>query len=206
MAKSTYGVLVTLVNPLIVPFATIALIIAVLLFLLTPVFGRIRSMNVRHVLVWALLAPLLLTVSGPLIVQVEQARTGLGAAIFTDVSAIAPGAIFGVSATDMAAHTPLYGGNPCGTGALARPGAGTNPASLHMDDLAAAMLWANAQDIHCPKFSGPGQDIPDTFYVDPPDGPGFATTNKVGDMNDSSERATAIANMGFPPGRPDCMH
>ncbi|HEX9370253.1 MAG TPA: hypothetical protein VF897_04575, partial [Roseiflexaceae bacterium] len=123
------------------------------------------------------------------------ARTQLGAAIFTDVSAIAPGAIFGVAATDMAAPTPLYGGNPCGTGALARPGAGVNPASLHMDDLAAAMLWANAQDIHCPKFSGPGQDIPDAFYVDPPDGPGFATTNKVGDMNDSSERATAIANI-----------
>lgn len=192
---SAYQVLVTLVNPLIVPFATIALIIAVLLFLLTPMFGRIRSMNVRHVLVWALMAPLLLTVSGPLVVQVEQARIGLGAAIFTDVSAIAPGAIFGVAATDMAAPTPLYGGNPCGTGALARPGAGTNPASLHMDDLAAAMLWANAQDIHCPKFSGPGQDIPDAFYVDPPDGPGFATTNKVGDMNDSSERATAIANI-----------
>jgi hypothetical protein len=192
---SAYGVLITLVNPLIVPFATIALIIAVLLFLLTPLFGRIRSMNVRHVLVWALIAPLLLTVSGPLIVQVEQARTGLGAAIFTDVSAIAPGAIFGVASTDMAAPTPLYGGNPCGAGALARPGAGVNPASLHMDDLAAAMLWANAQDIHCPKFSGPGQDIPDAFYVDPPDGPGFATTNKVGDMNDSSERATAIQNV-----------
>jgi len=95
----------------------------------------------------------------------------------------------------MAAPMPLYGGNPCGTGALARPGAGVNPASLHMDDLAAAMLWANAQDIHCPKFSGPGQDIPDAFYVDPPDGPGFATTNKVGDMNGSSERATAITNI-----------
>jgi hypothetical protein len=192
---SAYGVLVTLINPLLVPFATIALIVAVLLFLLTPMFGPIRFMNVRHVLVWALIAPLLLTVSGPLIVQVEQARTQLGAAIFTDVSAIAPGAIFGVAATDMAAPTPLYGGNPCGTGALARPGTGVNSASLHMDDLAAAMLWANAQDIHCPKFSGAGQDIPDAFYLDTPDGPGFATTNKVGDMNDSSARATAIQNI-----------
>ena len=192
---SAYQALVTLVSPLIVPFATIALIVAVLLFLLTPLFGRIRSMNVRHVLVWALIAPLLLTVSGPLIVQTEQVRTGLGAAIFTNVSAIAPGAIFGIASSDMAAPASLYGGNPCGTGALARPGAGANPASLHMDDLAAAMLWANAQDIHCPKFSGPGQDIPDAFYVDAPDGPGFATVNKVGDMNDSSGRATAIQNI-----------
>jgi len=192
---SAYQVLITLVRPLLIPFAMIALIIAVLLFLLTPLFGRIRFMNVRHVLVWALMAPLLLTVSGPLIVQVEQARTQLGAAIFTDVSAIAPGAIFGVAATDMKAPSALYSGNPCGTGALARPGAGVDPAALHMDDLAAAMLWANAQDIHCPKFGGAGQDIPDAFYVDPPDGPGFATTNKVGDMNDSSERATAITNI-----------
>ena len=193
--SSAYGALVSLIDPLIVPFATIALIVAVLLFLLTPLFGRIRAMNVRHVLVWALLAPLLLTVSGPLIVQVEQFRTQLGAAIFSDVSGIAPGAIFGVASNDMQSPAPLYGGNPCGTGALARPGTGGNPAGLHMDDLAAAMLWADAQDIHCPTFAGPGQDIPDAFYLAAPDGPGFATTVKVGDMNDSSERATAVANI-----------
>jgi hypothetical protein len=192
---SAYQALVTVVNPLIVPFATIALIIAVILLLLVPMFGRIRALSVRHVLVWALMAPLLLSISGPLIVQVEQARTQLGAAIFTDISAIAPGAIFGVSATDMPAPTPLYGGNPCGAGALGRPGMGSAPNAMHMDDLAAAMMWANAQDIHCPKFSGEGQDIPDAFYVEPSDGPGFATTRKVGEMNDSSERAAAIQNI-----------
>jgi hypothetical protein len=192
---SAYQVLTTLIDPLIVPFAVLALIGGFFLFALMPLFGRTRLMNVRHVLSWAILAPLLLTVSGQLIASAEQLRTELGNAIFTQVSQIAPGAIFGVSASDMASPRALYdGSNVCGNGALARPGGGISGV-MHMDDLAAAMLWANAQDIHCPQAEGPGQDLPDAFYLDSPDGPGYASRTTVGDMTTTSERQEAIKNM-----------
>jgi hypothetical protein len=66
---------------------------------------------------------------------------------------------------------------------------------MHIDDLAAAMLWANAQDIHCPQAAGEGQDIPDAFYLDPPDGPKYASRDTVGDMQWASDRQTAVKNM-----------
>ena len=193
---SAYQALTTLIDPLIVPFAIVALIVGYILFALTPLFGHTRLMNVRHVLTWTLMAPLLLTISGMMIAQVEQIRVELGSAIFTQVSAIAPGAIFGVSASgEMAEPKPLYdGGNPCGSGSLARPG-GSIAGVMRMDDLAAALLWANAQDIHCPKAAGEGQDLPDAFYLDPPDGPKYASSDKVGDMNIASDRQAAINNI-----------
>ena len=193
---SAYQVLTTLIDPLIVPFAVLALIGGYILFALMPLFGRTRLMNVRHVLTWTLMAPLLLTISGTMIAQVEQIRVELGSAIFTQVSAIAPGAIFGVSASgEMADPKPLYdGSNPCGSGGMSRPG-GSVAGAMRMDDLAAALLWANAQDIHCPKAAGEGQDIPDAFYLDPPDGPKYASSDKVGDMNFAADRQAAINNI-----------
>ena len=37
--------------------------------LLLPLFGRVSLVNVRHALVWTVLAPLVITLSGPAIVQ-----------------------------------------------------------------------------------------------------------------------------------------
>jgi hypothetical protein len=188
---SAYQVLTQLVDPLIVPFATVAIIVGCLALLLLPVFGRVEVVKIRHALAWVVIAPVLLTLSGPLIVQTEQVRAEVGTALFTGVSAIAPGAIFGATGADMAPVVPLYPSNPCG-GTLARQGVSAGP---RMDDLAAALLWADAEDIHCPDRGGPSADVPDRFYVAVPDGPGYAMGQAVGEMYNAVERAAAVDAM-----------
>ncbi|NNJ13757.1 hypothetical protein EKD04_025880, partial [Chloroflexales bacterium ZM16-3] len=188
---SAYDVLTQLISPLIVPFASVAVILGCLALLLLPVFGRVEVVRVRHALVWVVIAPILITLSGPLIVQTEQLRSTVGSAFFQGVRSIAPGAIFGAAGSDMAPVTPLYPSNPCGQ-TLARQDAPTGP---QLDDLAAALLWADAEDIHCPARGGPDADVPDQFYVAAPDGPGYATQQAIGDIANAAQRTAAVAAM-----------
>lgn len=189
---SAYQVLVQIINPLILPVATIAVILGCLATLLLPLFGKPGLVNVRHALVWTTLAPLLLTLSGPLIVQLEQLRSEVGSALFTGVSQIAPGAIFGASASDMGLPKALYPSNPCGGAALERH---TATGGLRLDDLAAALLWADAEDIHCPDKGGPSPDIPDGFYEAAPNGPQYAVDQDVSLMDAGNNRTQAVTNM-----------
>lgn len=190
---SLYQLLSQLIRPLFIPFAVLAIIGGYIMLALMPLIGHTRLMNLRHVLKWVILGPVLLTASGSMIAEVEKIRVGLGSVIYSQVSAVAPGAIFGVKAEDFAEAQPLYGGDPCGTGPLVRP-SGFITSTLRMDDLAAAMLWANAQDIHCPGHAGQDvpQGVPDDFYKESPDGPGYAVPWSVGERNDASERRAAI--------------
>jgi hypothetical protein len=188
---SAYQVLVQIIDPLILPFATLAVIVGCLAFLLLPLFGRTNLVNIRHALVWTVLGPLLLSLSGPLIVQLEQLRSSVGSALFDGVSAIAPGAIFGAAASDMRAPAPLYPANPCGNATLARH----SVSGLHMDDLAGAMLWADAEDIHCPDRGGPSADIPDLFFEAAPAGPGYARDEDISQMDAGNDRSQAVQNM-----------
>ncbi|MEI7772734.1 MAG: hypothetical protein WCI67_22275, partial [Chloroflexales bacterium] len=188
---SAYDVLTQLISPLIVPFASVAVILGCLALLLLPVFGRMEVVRVRHALTWVVLAPLLITLSGPLIVQTEELRSTVGSALFQGVRVIAPGAIFGATGSDMANVTPLYPSNPCGQ-TLARHDTATGS---QLDDLAAALLWADAEDIHCPERGGPNADVPDQFYVAAPDGPGYATEQAIGDSANAAQRTAAVDAM-----------
>jgi hypothetical protein len=182
---TAYRVLTDALTPAYAPIATVALILACLLFMLVPVTGRLNVVHIRHVLIWVVLTPVLLTVGGQLIGQAEQIRAQIGSALFAEAADGAPGAIFGTTASDMPAPEPLYPANPCGTGTLARPDGTT----MHMDDLAAALLYANTQDIHCPDRGGPSPDIPDAFYATPP---GYAFDGYVGNLDSEVERTAAI--------------
>ena len=189
--STAYQLLTELIDPLIVPFASVAITIGCLALLLLPLFGRIELVKIRHALTWVALAPIVLTLSGPLVVQSEQLRSQVSDLLFSGVSSVVPGAMFGVSGSDMAEVVPLYPANPCGV-TLARHGA---KSSLGMDDLAAALLWADAEDIHCPEQGGPSGDLPDRFYVAVPNGPGYATGQAVGEMHSATERTAAVDAM-----------
>lgn len=184
---SAYAALTAALTPFLAPIATAAVIIGCLLFLLLPIAGHVRVIDIRHALVWAVLAPAVMTASGPLIVQLEQTRSGVGVALYTTVSGIAPGAIFGASSSDMRAPIPLYPANPCGVTLERRSGGG-----LRLDDLAAALLWADAEDIHCPEVGGPGRDIPDAFYEAAPGGAGYAVDMDVSMMPPGTPRSEAV--------------
>ncbi len=189
--STAYQLLIELVDPLIVPFASVAITLGCLALLLLPLFGRIELVKIRHALTWVALAPVVLTLSGPLVVQSEELRSQVSELLFSGVSSVVPGAMFGASGSDMAEVVPLYPANPCGV-TLARHG---EPSGRGMDDLAAALLWADAEDIHCPEQGGPSGDLPDHFYVAMPDGPGYATGQAVGEMHSATERTSAVDAM-----------
>lgn len=184
-----YQVLTDAVGPLLAPIATVAAFIGGLGFLLVPLLGRTNLVNLRQVLVWALLAPALLTLSGPLLVDLDHARVSFGAALFDAGGDIGTVPLLGAAANDMAAPAPLYPANPCGTGTFSRSTGG-----IRADDLAAALLYADTRDIHCPP-SGNITAVPMRFYEEAPTGPQYAVTWKVGDERDPVRRSNAITGV-----------
>jgi hypothetical protein len=182
-----YDVLARSLGPLGVQLAIIAIVLAILLFLLLPVIGKTRIVDLRHALVWTVLAPAILTLVGPQLVTLEQARTDFSGLILEQgAEAITSVPLFGAAASDMTEPEPLYPANPCGNGELVRRDAGVRP-----DDLAAALAGANAGDVHCPDKEGPSSTLPDAFFEQ--GGPvEFATTLDVGNDLTSNDRKRAI--------------
>jgi hypothetical protein len=182
-----YDVLAETLGPLGVQLAIIAIVLAILLFVLLPFIGKTRIVDLRHALVWTVLAPAILTLVGPQLVTLEEARTAFSGLILEQgAEAITSVPLFGAAASDMTEPEPLYPANPCGNGELVRRDAGVRP-----DDLAAALAGASAQDIHCPDKEGPSSTLPDAFFEQ--GGPvEFATTLDVGNDLTSNDRKRAI--------------
>ena len=183
---SAYQWLTAFIGPVYAPVAIAALTLAAILFMLVPLTGESGFVSMRHVITWAVLTPLILTVAGQLIAQAEQLRSDVSSRLFTQMSAATPGAIFGAPGTDMPSPTALYPSNPCGS-TLSRTTAG-----LGMDALAATLLYADAGDIHCPDARGPSRDIPDGFYREPP---AYAYDGTVGDLDSAVERRGWVEGM-----------
>jgi hypothetical protein len=184
--SGAYQWLTSFVEPVYIPIATAALMLAAILFMLVPLTGETGFVNLRHVLLWAVMTPVVLAVAGQLVGQAEQVRSDISARLFTQMAQATPGAIFGSPGSDMAAPVALYPANPCGT-TLARTTTG-----MAMDSLAAALMYADAGDIHCPDARGPSRDIPDGFYNAPP---AFAYDGYVGDLDSSVERRGWVEGM-----------
>jgi hypothetical protein len=182
-----YDLLARSLGPLGVQLAIIAVVLAILLFLLLPFIGKTRIVDLRHALVWTVLAPAILTLVGPQLVTLEQARTAFSGLILEQgAEAITSVPLFGAAASDMADPQPLYPANPCGNGELVRRDAGMRP-----DDLAAALAGATAGDVHCPDKEGPSSTLPDAFFAQ--GGPvEFATTLDVGNDLTANDRKRAI--------------
>jgi hypothetical protein len=185
---AAYQIITSFVSPVYIPVATVALILACLLLMLVPITGALNIVKLRHVILWIVLTPVFVTIGGQLITQAEQIRSQIGSSLFAQAASGAPGAIFGSTASDMPSPTALYPSNPCGSGTLVR----RDSAAMHMDALAAALLYATAQDIHCPDRGGPSPDIPDAFYATPP---GYAFDGYIGNLNSEVERRSAVEGM-----------
>jgi hypothetical protein len=185
--SGAYQWLTSFIQPVYIPVASAALMLAAVLFMLVPLTGETNIVNLRHVVLWAVMTPVVLTVAGQLVGQAEQLRSDVSSRLFTQMSSATPGAIFGSPGSDMAAPSALYPANPCGT-TLAR----TTTTGVAMDALAAALMYADAGDIHCPDARGPSRDIPDGFYNEPPS---YAYDGYVGDLDSSVERRGWVEGM-----------
>lgn len=191
---AVFQIVTEAISPTLAPIATIAVLIGVLCFLVMPVIGRVEIVNIRRALIWIVVAPILLAVAGQGLAGAEQLRTTMGQTMFAAAQEIGSAPRFGAQSGEMnASASPLYPFFGCDGGALDRPFIdGGSEAGIFMDDLAAAMMYADAEDIHCPlEGSGPGTELPDGFYSPAGGGAGgsdYATTRSVSDM-DASESA-----------------
>jgi hypothetical protein len=65
--SGAYQWLTSFVQPIYIPIATAALMLAAILFMLVPLTGESGIVNLRHVVVWAVMTPVVLTVAGQLV-------------------------------------------------------------------------------------------------------------------------------------------
>ena len=199
---SVFQIVADAISPTLAPMATLAVLVGVLLFLLMPVIGRVEIVNIRRALLWIVVAPLLLAVAGQGLASAEQFRTTMGQLMFTAAQTVGSTPRFGAQSSEMNASAgALYPFTGCGGGALERPFTdGGSGDGRFMDDLAAALMYADAEDIHCPgEGSGPGDDLPDGFYSPADGGPAsgggdYATTQDVSTM-DAATSATWVRKM-----------
>ncbi len=185
--RTLTDIFLLIIDPLLVPFALVALLLALLLVLLLPFTGQTNLLSVRGVLIWTILAPVLLAISGPIMIEIDDARMQGAAALFHDVSNRAGTALTMPSnaQTDrMATPSPIYGahgGSACATSYYTD----AEPTTVRSDELAAALFWATATDLHCPQAN---RSLPDAWY-DTSNGPGYAFDGDIGLLDDASERA-----------------
>jgi hypothetical protein len=165
---AAYQALADAVGPLLGPMAILALMVGALALIALPITGSRGPINFRNILIWGVIGPLLLALAGPYLVEFERIRTDLGTLLFT--SAAGQGVTIGGGASkDMAAPGKLYPSAACGA-MLGRYTALETPA---VDEQVAALVWASAQDIHCPGQEAPSSVLPDRMFYDRPDGPGY---------------------------------
>jgi hypothetical protein len=194
-----YAAIRNVATPLITPTAVLAVMIGLLLFLLVPMLGRINLINIRQVFIWLLIAPVLLSEAGLWMLELEHLRNAVSSQITTQIGVATAQGLFGGSSSDPSerVNTPvaLYPAageaSPCDSTNITRAvviDPTTASPGIRMDDLAAALLLANAQDIHCPSEQAPIAILPDGF-----DGV-FIVSGGI-EYFDATQRATAIANI-----------
>src|SRR5918992_676058 len=96
---------------------------------------------------WA--APLLLGLAGQGLAGAEELRTTLGQTMFAAAQQVGTVPTLGAQSSEMQTATAsLYPFSGCSGGVLARPfSEGSSSTGLYIDDLAAALMYADAEDI-----------------------------------------------------------
>ena len=185
-----YAELTEAIGPLLGPAAVLALAAGALLLIAMPLTGSTGPVNFRMIFMWAIIGPLLLTLSGPYFVEFEQLRTDIGTTLFQSTVG-SSFTLAGGAANDMLVPTNLYPSAACGLDSNGQPllQRYTENAQPGVDEQAAALVWATAQDIHCPNTGdGASATFPDRFFVDAPQGPGYFAAGGI-ENRSRNERA-----------------
>lgn len=191
--QHSYDAVRVAVEPLLAPAATLAIMLALLLLLCVPLFGRIDVINIRQVLVWLTLGPMLLLHAGPLLIEVESMRNGIGGGLVTAAGLSLKGIFQPAEQPDEPGMelVALYSNaGVCPNAKISRPN-DLDVNSLRQDDMAAAFVLANAQDIHCPGTQSPDSTLPDRFFEEG----GYAFNGDIVDSLDSPELSAAPRRM-----------
>lgn len=182
-----YNSITAYISPIFLPAAIVMLMLAAILMMILPAIGVESPIKIRSALLWAIVGPMLLAIGGQAIGGAEQIRSEVASDFFADGLTMMPTGIFGAtSASLMPVPTAIYPAT-CGAQSLVRPNGGTG---LRADDVAAAIVRADALDIHCPDARGPVADLPDGMFVAEPTT--WMYFGDVADLNTSAERQSYI--------------
>ncbi|HEU4327414.1 MAG TPA: hypothetical protein VFS21_30025 [Roseiflexaceae bacterium] len=186
-----YQTLVNFLEPLLGSLASLALTLALFALMLVPVFGEVIFGSVRQILILLILLPVLFASLGPWVVEGERLRASVASDLFRSLPPDLPSSLFGARAApdrDMRAVTPLdY--TACGDAGVVVPRTGVG-----VQDLAAALLWADWRDIACPQRAGSElPEFPALWSRPAPEGAGYLYPGDLGDLNDAHLRAQYIA-------------
>ncbi|RRR72108.1 MAG: hypothetical protein EI684_10575, partial [Candidatus Viridilinea halotolerans] len=184
-----FTALTSRISPLIVPIASLAILAFAFALMLFPLTGGKNPFNLRHILVWTLVGPILLSHMGQWLIDFEVVRMEIGTVLF-DASASAnlnttlgsPGA-----GGDFGAIPTLYP-SVCGGASFDRHSGGTGQ---RIDELVAGYLFATATDIHCPHQEPWAGRLPSGYYQRSPTP--YAVQAGVRGMTTESERRSQIA-------------
>jgi len=169
----------------------VAAVLALVCYLGQVFLVRVRLVSVPQAAGVVLLATFLFQVGVPAIAAVEQLRVGLVVSFGGVAQSVADlvGSPFFYVSVDKQAPAPhtIYADDPCGVGTQ-RP-----VAAIHVNDLMANFLWADARDIHCPPAQTSRPNLPEQFLVG--NGKGFAGYLPVYPLayQDQAERGRLLA-------------
>ena len=182
-----YNAITAYISPIFLPAAIVMLMLAAILMMILPAIGVESPIKIRSALLWAIVGPMLLAIGGQAIGGAEQIRSEVASEFFADGLTMMPTGIFGAtSASLMPVPTAIYPA-ACGAQSLVRPNGGTG---LRADDVAAAIVRADALDIHCPDARGPVADLPDGMFIAEPTT--WMYFGDVADLTTSAERQSYI--------------
>lgn len=186
-----YHALVGFLEPLLGPLATLALTLTCLAFILVPVFGEVVFGSPRQIFILLVLLPIAFASAGSWVVAGERLRTEVASDLFQRLPPDLPAELFGQrppADRDMRAVTRLNFA-ACGSDGVTVPRTG-----IGVQDISAALLWADWADIACPQRAGSElPEFPARWSRPAPDGAGWLYPGDLGELNDAHQRAAYIA-------------
>ena len=167
-----YSILTNFAGEALVAAASLALTLALIFILASPLTGTRSPFNIRHIFLWIIAGPLVLSSAGPWLADLEQLRGDLSGMMIRSTASVSfGGAVFapGGGDPDMAQPPQLYPSQVCGATTLPRRSGGDYAAGdRRVDELVAGLLFVTTADIHCPnRAGGPDTSLPSGFYSNP---------------------------------------
>jgi hypothetical protein len=198
--SGAYDQMVAIIDPAIVPVATLAMMLACLAILVAPLFGVQSPFNIRQILMIALFGSATLTLLGPSLADLDAMRMNLGLQIYTIAadSNVGQLTLSGSSEGDMTRPTRIYPHVGCGV-VLDRhtddgnfDGYDDGSFITRIDEQVAAFVDADGTDIHCPgaRTNALSTDLPAAFYD--AQGANYAAPGGI-ENEDATSRAARIA-------------
>jgi hypothetical protein len=155
--------------------------------------------NLKTVLVWGVIGPSVLVFVGPAVVEFDKQRASSGATLFSSVT-VGKFSIGGAGPTDAFRVVPIYPSGDCPF-PLSRYTLPSPPAAPTVDEQVAALILANAADLHCPHLEGPdgAERLPDAWFALNVADRGYARLGGIDSVEDAGQEGIGVLALALTP-------